>query len=361
MPRVSVIVPVYNGENLLLRCADSLLRQTVPDWECLLIDDGSTDSGGALCDDLAARDNRFRVFHKANGGVSAARNLGLDQATGEFVTFLDQDDRFSPFTLEFLLAAQQTYPESYVLCLSTEYPHALEEQGGQPKLSAFLPAQVGALFHHCPSFNGPWCKLFRRELLQRFGLRFPETVRDGYEDRPFVYTYLRSFWQTYPRQPVVLVRHSLYLWEQDNPASVSKRSDRVLQLRHLAMFDGLLNEAIQTYGAPAAEMSDYAREYLHTLVYGASLLPEKELPAVMRKTRSTREYHRLMAYFRDNRIYTPYYLPLRLHMDRLACALCRSHLQGGTLYKRLYGPLKRLSGPGWQDGISYRPLAEYAV
>lgn len=77
-PAVSVIVPVYNTQKYLRRCLDSILAQTFTDWECLVIDDGSTDSSPAICDEYAAADTQFRVFHKANGGVSSARNVGLE-------------------------------------------------------------------------------------------------------------------------------------------------------------------------------------------------------------------------------------------------------------------------------------------
>lgn len=92
MPKISVIVPVYNTEKYLHRCIDSILAQTFTDFELLLIDDGSKDSSGTICDEYAAKDARVRVFHKENGGVSSARNLGLDCAIGEWVTFVDSDD-----------------------------------------------------------------------------------------------------------------------------------------------------------------------------------------------------------------------------------------------------------------------------
>lgn len=92
MPKISVIVPVYNTEKYLHRCIDSILAQTFTDFELLLIDDGSKDSSGTICDEYAAKDARVRVFHKENGGVSSARNLGLDQAKGEWITFVDSDD-----------------------------------------------------------------------------------------------------------------------------------------------------------------------------------------------------------------------------------------------------------------------------
>lgn len=89
---ISVIVPVYNTEKYLDRCIQSILSQTYSNIEILLIDDGSTDSSGAICDKYAEQDSRVRVFHKANGGASTARNMGLDNAKGEWIAFVDSDD-----------------------------------------------------------------------------------------------------------------------------------------------------------------------------------------------------------------------------------------------------------------------------
>ncbi len=91
-PTISVIIPVYNAEKYLRSCIDSVLAQTYKDFELLLIDDGSKDSSGVICDEYAAQDARVRVFHKENGGVSSARNLGLDNAQGKYLMFLDSDD-----------------------------------------------------------------------------------------------------------------------------------------------------------------------------------------------------------------------------------------------------------------------------
>ena len=92
MCKVSVIVPVYNTEKNLSRCIDSILGQSFSDFELLLVDDGSPDGCGAICDSYAQKDSRVRVFHKENGGVSSARNVGLDNARGEWITFVDSDD-----------------------------------------------------------------------------------------------------------------------------------------------------------------------------------------------------------------------------------------------------------------------------
>ena len=91
-PKLSVIVPVYKVEKYLVRCIDSILAQTFVDFELLLIDDGSPDKSGDICDEYACKDTRIRVFHKENGGVSSARNLGLENVRGNILTFIDADD-----------------------------------------------------------------------------------------------------------------------------------------------------------------------------------------------------------------------------------------------------------------------------
>ena len=89
---ISVIVPVCNVEKYIRRCLDSIQSQTFTDWECICIDDGSPDNSGKICDEYAEKNTRFVVLHKENGGVSSARNAGLDVAKGEYVTFCDSDD-----------------------------------------------------------------------------------------------------------------------------------------------------------------------------------------------------------------------------------------------------------------------------
>lgn len=98
--KISIIIPVYNSEKYLRECLDSVLAQTYTDFEALLIDDGSTDGSGAICDEYALKDKRVKVFHKDNGGVSSARNVGLDYAKGEWICFVDSDDFVSDVFLK---------------------------------------------------------------------------------------------------------------------------------------------------------------------------------------------------------------------------------------------------------------------
>lgn len=92
MSKLSVVIPVYNVKHVLRQCLDSVLSQTLAEWECILIDDGSTDDSGTLCDEYARKDSRFIVIHQENSGVSIARNIGIEHATGKYITFIDSDD-----------------------------------------------------------------------------------------------------------------------------------------------------------------------------------------------------------------------------------------------------------------------------
>ena len=101
-PTISIIVPVYKVEKYLKRCVDSILSQTYTDFECILVDDGSPDKCGYICDEYAEKDQRIRVIHKKNGGLSDARNVGIDAASGEYLSFIDSDDWIHPKMLEIL-------------------------------------------------------------------------------------------------------------------------------------------------------------------------------------------------------------------------------------------------------------------
>lgn len=129
-PKVSVIVPVYGVEKQLPRCIESLLAQTYEKIEILLVDDGSRDASGRICDDYAAKDERIKVLHKENGGVSSARNLGLSAITGEYLLFLDGDDALEPNTIKACLDAA-TDGNYDLVCFG--YQLFLEEKNGNAR------------------------------------------------------------------------------------------------------------------------------------------------------------------------------------------------------------------------------------
>lgn len=188
---ISVIVPIYNSEAYLDRCIQSVLEQTCNDFELLLVDDGSTDSSGAICDAYAAKDSRVRVFHKKNGGVSSARNLGLDHAQGEYVTFCDADDYVAT---DWLAAYSKAIAENIDLAIQGYYSVEGEntiEKSLQPNQGTGIEVKrqlITSLFSQ-EVYYYLWVKLFRRDLLEAHHIRFDEQSILG-EDTQFISKYM---------------------------------------------------------------------------------------------------------------------------------------------------------------------------
>ena len=184
---ISVIVPVYNTEKYLDRCIQSILSQTYTDFELLLIDDGSTDSSGAICDKYAEQDSRVRVFHKENGGVSSARNMGLDNAKGEWITFVDSDDLVSASYLNNLYCNPQ-YVDFIVSIVAKKYDEKFQGNTIQ-KLDANL---IGGYIETITDFltwSSPIAKIYKKTILEEERIRFDERLFSG-EDLVFVLEYI---------------------------------------------------------------------------------------------------------------------------------------------------------------------------
>ena len=115
-PLISVVVPIYNVEQYLERCIDSILHQTYEHLEIILVDDGSPDNSGAICDSYLSLDQRIKVIHKRNGGLSDARNAGLEMASGEFIAFIDSDDTIMPEMIEKLYERIDTDRSDMAFC-----------------------------------------------------------------------------------------------------------------------------------------------------------------------------------------------------------------------------------------------------
>lgn len=168
---LSVIVPVYNAEKYLPRCVESILTQSFTDIEVLLINDGSTDGSGLICDEYALKDVRVRVFHKKNGGVSSTRNMGLEVARGEWIAFVDADDWIEPYTFEkaHKLAVKENadiccfrfkvlYPDRQVLI---DIPQITGEK--EECINNWIR------FGH----TSLWCMIVNKELYDKYSLRCP--------------------------------------------------------------------------------------------------------------------------------------------------------------------------------------------
>lgn len=109
---ISIVVPVYNVEKYLKKCLDSVISSSYKDWECILVDDGSKDNSGLICDEYVKKDSRFRVIHKQNGGLSSARNAGMEVAKGKWLMFIDSDDFISPHRIQSLFQCSVEHPDA---------------------------------------------------------------------------------------------------------------------------------------------------------------------------------------------------------------------------------------------------------
>ena len=224
-PLVSVIVPVYNVERYLPACVESILGQTHRNIEVILVDDGSSDGCGSLCDDYAHRDRRVRTIHQANRGLSAARNAGLDVAEGEFVSFVDSDDAVSPFFVETLLGGMvaeipksgSSFSVDIVQCGFCRERQELERPLGEVAYERLtgLQASERLQFDSTGGCTVVWNKLYRRELFEN--LRFPEGKR--HEDE-FV-----TYWALWMAGGVSVTDACLYYYRQRGDSITGKGFD----------------------------------------------------------------------------------------------------------------------------------------
>ena len=183
-PKISIIVPVYKVEPYLRKCIDSILNQTFKDFELILVDDGSPDNCGKICDEYAQKDSRIIVIHKKNGGQATARNAALDIAKGDFIGFVDSDDYIEPDMYEFLYKMCIDNNCEIANCSSTIYfKDRVQVNGGHElqihdRKEAMRIATEGILYDECL-----WTKLIKKDLFN--GLRIPVGI--AYEDTAFTY------------------------------------------------------------------------------------------------------------------------------------------------------------------------------
>ena len=185
MPKLSIIIPIYNVEKYLRQCIDSVLHSTFSDYELLLVDDGCTDGSGQICDEFAGKDGRIRVFHQENGGVSRARNVGIDNVKAPWITFIDADDWISESFLDNLYKAVEEHPDvDFVQAGFTNYSsHGIGEV--EQSYSPYYGSDMNFL---CPIYRGrPYSKLLKQSILQ--DVRFDERIKSA-EDLIFTTDYL---------------------------------------------------------------------------------------------------------------------------------------------------------------------------
>lgn len=188
MPKVSVIVPVYNAEKYLIQCIDSILAQTFTDFELILVNDGSKDSSGKICDEYARKDNRIIVIHKENGGVSSARNIGIDITQGDWIVFVDSDDYISADYIMNIYPHDEDFGVCSIQCI-----------GNSSKLLKFKTDKIITrnqiadwILCNSQEFSfiaTPWAKIYKTKIIKENDIIYNEKIKYG-EDTDFVYRYL---------------------------------------------------------------------------------------------------------------------------------------------------------------------------
>lgn len=231
--RISVVVAVYNIAPYLKRCVDSIRRQTYRNLEIILVDDGSTDESGVMCDQFAAEDDRIKVIHKPNGGLSDARNAGTEKATGEYIAYVDGDDWIDDAMYEYMLAALEQYQADVAVCrYRCIYPNHTEDNStdklvlfeGREALRAYTEEDERYQIQ-----NAAWNKLYRREFTH--DLHFPKGK--WYEDIVYTAKLLAQSKRT------VYLDHALYNYVLQREGSIMNAgiNERVLTEQIPAYFE----------------------------------------------------------------------------------------------------------------------------
>lgn len=186
---ISVIVPIFNAEGYLKKCLNSIVRQSYKDLEIILIDDGSTDSSGIICDEYGNSDQRVKVVHKINEGVSVARNTALEMAGGRYICFVDSDDWLDPYALENLYRAQQE-SNADLVCGSVADIKSYKKKNYHIPNHVFQDEEiVQAFLDYYFAFCAPWGKLLKKRIIEEWNFVFNKNIPYG-EDTSFNLNYI---------------------------------------------------------------------------------------------------------------------------------------------------------------------------
>lgn len=318
-PKYSVIVPVYKAEGTLRRCVDSLLNQNYADMELILVNDGSPDGSGTICEEYSNRFDCVVYIEKNNGGVSTARNAGLDRARGKYVLFVDSDDTVEPgyFASLDTMCEQKDY--DFVMFSFCEVRQGQKRPRVQKPFAAqtseaSVPQFCQALYRK--TLNEPWSKRYVRQIIEQAEIRFPEGLHIG-EDKAFNLMYVMHC------ESCLISDQILYCVSLDNSESLS-RGRRVDQHRQLDMMEEQTSQIIEKANIP----EEYRQQYraARNLILLRAVYSETKRMHVAGRNRKERwrEIHRMCDAFCAEKTKLPkgsfsilLQIPVRLRMTAL--------------------------------------------
>lgn len=294
-PTISIIIPVYNASRHISNCLDSIVSQTFSNYEVILVNDGSTDNSLEICNDYAKKDSRIRVLNKSNGGVSSARNAGLKDAKGEFVSFVDIDDWISPVFLEKLYDRMKERDDiDFSMCgynavkVNEVTPHPVNISEGVLDRNFIVKNIIGNMLNRNSPFNGinsVWNKLYRRSFIGE--LVFDES-RDYAEDWWFNYCLFDK------ADCISIINEELYYYSiTNNMNSLSKKfNDK--QIRTLIKTYPSFIEYVKKYNLSEIEAnSSRLKRIIEQLIKAKIDLNKREFNQFINKTIRNEEFLRL--------------------------------------------------------------------
>ena len=325
MPYFSVVVPVYGAEAYLPRALDSVLAQTYTDWECILVDDGSPDNSGTICDKYAAKDSRFRVFHQENQGMGIALDRGIAAAKGQYLVTLDNDDMLSPMLMECAAAAQKPNNENIVLWRYTS-GNTLHQKG-EVDFQTIPKEQTPHLFLDDLMFYR-WNKIFSLEFIRTCNLKTPNIHYA--QDTIFSMTYAAQWFKAHPNGCYVLIDKFLYFHDRSNPGSITAGygktycSDMLMQLE--------LSPDWFSKDFPADDAAQHALYHFYLRILAGCYYTEFRHHGFAAAKRAVEHpaSQRIAANAKSLGLHSPCISPILKKNTRLACMLGKPILEKGT-------------------------------
>lgn len=225
---ISIIVPVYKVENVIDKCIESVIAQLYTDWELILIDDGSPDKSGLICDEYSSKDSRIRVIHQKNSGVSIARNNGIEFANGDYITFIDSDDYIAPTFLSDFVADLSA--DLQVMGMKNVYIDGHTDELKPMSNSVLSVKDTLAVYSNIQFLMSPWAKLFRTSIIKDHRIMFPIDICYT-EDEIFVKKYLIHTIN------IRMISASHYFYTHFNDNSLASREYSYEELLRCLMID----------------------------------------------------------------------------------------------------------------------------
>ncbi|MBP5534363.1 MAG: glycosyltransferase [Alphaproteobacteria bacterium] len=252
MAKISVIVPIYNVEEYVLGCLKSVAAQTFKDFECICVDDGSTDNSGKIADDFAFSDKRFTVIHQKNGGLSDARNTGMKNAKGEWIYFLDSDDYLHPQALEILFVTALKYGIGVVSCCAKNTTDKYKEIHENIDLTnckiSIIKNALKVFLTKRALKTGACFRLYKKTLIQKI----PFIKGIHFEDIPFTTQLMNEIDQ------IVLVDAPLYYYYK-NPNSIMRSN---FTKEKIASYDKIIRYLAEYFKRISPDKFAFVQKYL---------------------------------------------------------------------------------------------------